>query len=113
MHRINLHQGQIIGTLNQSHKSLDMLQHLLLIGVVIVKTSVNRLSHGVAEDLLSVYPSTSENLIFGYSANEVTVNFSYSFDNSGNLISQTESREYLDGRNEKVITNYKYKAVGE
>lgn len=65
------------------------------------------------EDLLSVYPSTSNNLVSGYSTYEVAVSFTYTFDNGGDLVSQIESREYRDGRKEKIITYCEYKSFIE
>lgn len=77
-----------------------------------IENSVNFLPLGNVncEDLLSIYPSVSADLITGYHTHEVDIRHSYTFDDSGDLVSQIEEREYLDGRKEKVITNYSFKA---
>jgi hypothetical protein len=77
-----------------------------------IENSVNFLpiSNVSWEDLLSIYPSVSDDLITGYITREVDVRYIYTFDDSGDLASQIEEREYLDGKKEKVITNYSFKA---
>lgn len=62
------------------------------------------------EDLLSIYPMISENLISEYSTKEVSVSFSYTFDDQGDVTMQIEQRTYANGGSERIITNYVYSA---
>lgn len=74
--------------------------------------AVNFLTVGpnLLDNLLSVYPDISDNLISVYKSKRLRIVYSYTFDSSGNITSRKETRYFLDGYHDEIVTEYAYVA---
>lgn len=74
-----------------------------------IENSVNFFSPYDEGNFITIDPETSDELILSYGTEKkFKVNYAYTYDNQGDVISQSKETTYPDGRKYKTTTNYNY-----